>query len=104
MSRHMKSSLTVKILNSLVTLLFLLSCSVAFSATNCSPLPSGIVSWWRGEGNANDSVGGNNAIFTNPAFIAGEVNQAFAYTGSNYVRVPASPSVDVGTANGFTIE
>jgi hypothetical protein len=69
-------------------------------------MPSGLVSWWRAEGNANDSISGNNGtpigglIYTN-----GEVGQAFNFDGIDAtVSVPASPSLDVGTGQGFTLE
>src|SRR5690348_18297527 len=74
-------------------------------AANCDPPPSGIVSWWPGEGNALDIQGTNNGIFTNAAFGPGEVGQAFSFDGSgNNVRIPASPSMDVGAGAGMTLE
>jgi hypothetical protein len=72
----------------------------------CSPLPSNIVGWWRGDGSANDFAGTNNGSFLNGALYgAGKVGQAFSFTGgNNYVRIPAAPSLDVGKSNGMTIE
>jgi hypothetical protein len=50
-------------------------------------------------------TGGNNGIFTNTTFANGEVGQAFSFGGSsNYVRIPAAPSLDVGRGDGLTIE
>src|SRR5262249_54223827 len=44
---------------------------------------SGLTSWWKAEGNANDAVGGNNGTLINGAtFAAGEVGQAFSFNGN----------------------
>ena len=72
---------------------------------SCDPAPSGLVSWWRAEGNANDSIGNNNGILSNDvSFAAGEVNSAFNMGTSGFVFVPPSASLNVGTNSGFTIE
>jgi hypothetical protein len=47
----------------------------------CFPRPSGLVSWWRAEGNADDSVGPNNGTPTNVTFVPGVVGQAFHFPG-----------------------
>jgi hypothetical protein len=71
----------------------------------CATPPSGLVSWWPGEGNANDNEGANNGVFTNALYGPGEVGEAFSFNGSgNYVRVPASVSLNVGAGTGMTIE
>jgi hypothetical protein len=43
----------------------------------------GLVGWWRGNGNANDLVAGNNGTLTNGATASagGEVGQAFSFDG-----------------------
>ena len=66
----------------------------------------GIVGWWRGENNANDSIYGNNGIPSNITYASGEVGQAFQFNGtaSSYVKVPANAALDVGLYNGFTVE
>jgi len=47
-------------------------------------LPDGLVSLWSGEGNANDSVGGNNGTLTGSAtFGPGKVGQGFVFDGRN---------------------
>ena len=74
-------------------------------APPCVPPPSGLISWWRGEGNANDNQGANNGVFNTPEYGPGEVGQAFNFDGSgNNVRVPASASMNVGVGDGLTIE
>jgi hypothetical protein len=41
---------------------------------DCAPPPSGLVGWWRGEGNLADSVYGNNgSMISGPAFRPGAV-------------------------------
>jgi Concanavalin A-like lectin/glucanases superfamily/Immunoglobulin domain len=76
------------------------------SPSSCVPAPSDMVSWWRAEGNANDSVGTNHGTpVGGVSYTNGEVGQAFRLDGtSGYVHVPASGSLNVGTNSGFTIE
>jgi Concanavalin A-like lectin/glucanases superfamily/Immunoglobulin domain len=72
----------------------------------CVPSPSGLVSWWRAEGNGNDSAGANNGVLQGGmTFGAGEVGQAFSFDGtSNAITIPASASLDVGQSGGLTVE
>ena len=52
----------------------------------------GIVSLWRGEGNANDSIYGDNGTLDNGTYTGGEVGQAFELNGTNSdVQIPDSP-------------
>ncbi|MGA2139973.1 MAG: S8 family serine peptidase, partial [Verrucomicrobiia bacterium] len=45
----------------------------------CVTPPSGLVSWWPGDGSAIDLGSGNNGVLSNGAtFAAGEVNQTFS--------------------------
>lgn len=62
----------------------------------CVTPPSGLVSWWRGENNANDFTRGNDGTLINGAtFAPGKVGQAFSFDGvDDYVRIPASPDFD----------
>ena len=73
---------------------------------SCDPPPTGLVSWWAGEGDAYDTFGANNGtIIGGAAFTNGEVGQAFQFNGSSgYVRVPASASLNVALGQGFTLE
>jgi hypothetical protein len=81
-----------------------LAATTAVAAT-CTTPPPGIVSWWPGEGTVNDVVGTNAGIFQNPQFAPGEVASAFSFDGTgNNIRVPASPSIDIGAAGGMTVE
>jgi len=75
------------------------------TAPTCVSPPSGLISWWPGDGNANDIVGPNNGHLTNDiSFTNGEVNLAFSMGTNGFVFVPASPPLDVGQGPGFTIE
>src|SRR5438105_9651082 len=59
----------------------------------CAPPPPDIVSWWPGDGDANDIQGNNDGTLQNGAtFAAGLVGQAFSFDGVNdYVEVQNSP-------------
>ena len=74
--------------------------------TGCVPVPAGLVGWWAGEGNANDSTGANNGLLEGGiAFVPGEAGQAFSFDGVDAdVRIPATPSLDVGLGAGLTVE
>jgi len=64
-----------------------------------------LVSWWPGDGSANDIAGPNNGILQGAAtFGAGIVGQAFVFDGSagTEVLIPDNPSLNPSTA--FTIE
>jgi len=67
-------------------------------------LPSGLVALWSGEGDGNDSVGGNNGVLHGDvSFAPGKVGQAFAFNGINaYVEVPSSANLKFSDA--FTVE
>ena len=70
----------------------------------CTAPPAGLVAWWKADGNANDSVGGNNGTLQNGAgFAAGEVGQSFIFNGINqFVEIPDSPVLNPTEA--LTIE
>jgi Concanavalin A-like lectin/glucanases superfamily len=63
--------------------------------TGCTPVPPGIVSWWKGEGNALDQEGANpGTVEGGVTFLLGKVGQAFYLDGSTgYVDVPNSSSL-----------
>jgi hypothetical protein len=45
----------------------------------CCPVPSGIVGWWKADGNAVDSVAGNNGVMQLVDFADGVVGKAFSF-------------------------
>jgi len=73
---------------------------------SCTPAPNGLVSWYRGESNANDSRGGNSGSLQNGAtFATGQVGQAISFDGvDDFVQISGHPSLDVGAGGGMTIE
>ena len=60
-----------------------------FQNDTCTPAPSGLVSWWRAEGDARDFWDGNHGSLQNGAtFAAGKVGQAFSFDGINDYLFP----------------
>src|SRR5213593_2043987 len=77
-----------------VILVFSLAAISLASAQTCVQPPSGLVSWWPGDGNANDIIGGNNGTLQNGAtFAAGMVGQAFSFDGTSSVTLSNPPAV-----------
>ncbi len=65
------------------------------------PEISGLVGQWKGEGNANDSGGFDNATMSGSvSYSPGVVGQAFQFTGTGSVVASDSPALDSAT---FTI-
>lgn len=64
----------------------------------CVPPPSGLVSWWPGDGDASDIQGSNHGMLQNGAtFEPGMVSQAFSFDGvDDYVSVAANPNLHSG--------
>jgi hypothetical protein len=65
-------------------------------AASCFPPPGGLVSWWRGEGNANDFTGTNNGTLQGgaTATATGMVGSAFSFDGTNsFVQIADSSSL-----------
>jgi hypothetical protein len=65
-------------------------------AQSCLLPPAGLVAWWRGEGEATDTVGTNHGTLINGAtFASGEVGQAFSLDGiDDYIEVPNAPALN----------
>ena len=88
-----KSSCTSHSLNRWLKAVALLVMAVMIFSTavqaQYSPPTSGLVSWWRGDGNASDSADGNNGTALNGAsYTAGVFGSAFSFDGVNdHVRV-----------------
>ncbi|HZQ46818.1 MAG TPA: immunoglobulin domain-containing protein, partial [Verrucomicrobiae bacterium] len=77
--------------------------ALAVNTAGCSPPPSGLVSWWPGNGNAGDLVGGNTGTLQGSVtYVNGEVGQAFSFTTNGQGVVVGNPvSLRLQT---FTIE
>ena len=70
--------------------------AITSAASASSPLP-GLTHSYSGQGNATDSVSGNNgATQGNVSYASGKVGEAFSFSGSGYVSVPSAASL------GFT--
>jgi hypothetical protein len=84
-------------------LIFLPATFRAWSA-DCVPPPSGLVSWWNGEGNADDIAATNNGTLRGGAsFASGKVGQAFDFNGVNgYVEIANSSNLNPSAS--FSIE
>lgn len=60
---------------------------------NCLAQPAGLVSWWPGDGNAEDAAGSNNATATGGlGYTNGMVGQAFDLNGSSAFAQVAIPT------------
>lgn len=88
-------------------LFFLFVINLPFSITEsdavCLDPPSGMVSWWPGDGNTNDIIGPNDAIlFNETTFAAGKVDQAFSFDGvDDYAW---SPGANIDNLQQLTID
>lgn len=76
------------------------------SGMACVPPPSGMVSWWPGDGNAQDIVGQNDGTLLNGAtFAPGKVGQAFSLDGADdHILVPYDQSLNLGLNEELTID
>ena len=63
----------------------------------CTAPPLNMVSWWPGDGNYNDIIGGNNGTpVGGVTFGSGEVGQAFSFNGvSSYVDIGSPSSLNI---------
>ncbi len=65
---------------------------------------SGLIAYYKGDGNANDSVAGRNGTLVNGAgFDSGVVGQAFRFDGVNDFVSVADDDVWTFASNPFTI-
>ena len=73
---------------------------------SCSPPSAGMVGWWRAENNGSDAATNNSGTMANGlSFAPGKVGQAFSFDGENdHFDIPASASLNVGSADGMTFE
>ena len=83
--------------------------SICQAETACTPRPSGIVGWWKGDGTAVDVVSGNNGTPVNVSFTNGVVGQAFAFDPENhpfgtYTGVQIADRTAYALTNSLTIE
>jgi len=74
------------------------------AGSTAADAPTGLISWWPGDGHAQDVVDGNHGTMENGAgFAPGMVLEAFSFDGVNdYVQVGASQNLVLTTE--FTID
>ena len=65
-----------------------------------------MVSWWPGEGDANDIQGNNHGTLQNGAtFAPGMVGQAFGFDGVNdYIVVRDSTNLNFNSTSSITVD
>ncbi|MCY7374975.1 MAG: carboxypeptidase regulatory-like domain-containing protein [Pyrinomonadaceae bacterium] len=67
--------------------------------TGCNPVSSGLLNWYRGQGNTADSIGTNNGLPQgNLDYAAGRINSGFGFNGSSAFNINRS------IADDFSIE
>ena len=77
-------------------------------SSNCvltvNPAPGVLspIAWWQAEGNAEDSVGGNDGTLSGATFAPGKVGQAFNFDGDG-ASVSFGKSIGNFGSNDFTI-
>ncbi len=72
---------------------------------DCLPPPSGLVSWYAGDGNPYDLVGANHALAHGAlVYVPGVVGTAFGFDGTSaYLDVLDSDDLDFSPTENFTI-
>ncbi len=93
---------TVRIIRNLLCAMLLLFCGTMNGQTNCASQPSGLVNWWKGDSNANDSIGTSGGTVTGTvSYSTGEVGSAFAFVNGKVNF--GTNTANFGT-NSFTVE
>jgi hypothetical protein len=75
--------------------------------TNCVTPPAGLIGWWKGDGNGNDSsVGGNNAVVpADVTYAPAEVGEGFSLDGhAHQIIVPDAPVLNFSSNQDFSLE
>jgi len=83
-----------------------LTATLTVNVPVCDTPPSGLVGWWKGDGNGYDSVGGDNAtVPPGVTYLPGEVGLGFNLNGNtNRILAPDAPQLDFGPNKDFSIE
>jgi hypothetical protein len=78
--------------------------SIAFNIPR--PFTNGLVSWWRGDGDATDSIDSNSASGTigTPQFMPGRYREGMKFDGNSGFIVNDNANLDFGAANSFSLD
>jgi len=77
---------------------------ISVSAGGLDGHPQGLVALWSGEGNGNDSVGGNNLMVpADISYVEGKVGQAFGFNGAGQWLNCGNTSAGNFGANDFAV-
>ena len=81
------------------------SATIPTATATPTPAPLGLVAWWPGDGNANNTTGGNpGTLEGGTTFANGITGQAFSFDGDgDFVVMPARPLTAL-IADQFTIQ
>ncbi len=87
----------------------LFALAAASSFAQCTPPPSGLVGWWKGDGTATDLVVSNTSALVNASYTNGIVGQAFSFDPENlaygtYSGVQIADRPAYALTNALTIE
>ena len=79
----------------------------------CYPVPSGIVAWYKGEGNAQDVYGNNGGWFqglldannfTGLYVTGAEVGTGLSFNGVGYITIPANDAFNGNLSGQYSVE
>lgn len=102
--------MNAKILSGILTITVVLTTSS--SPQTCAPVTAGLLDWWPADGNSYDMIGSNNGTipYSDVAYVAGEVGEAWGFSGVSPNHNDTGNEVDFGThagnfgTNDFTID
>lgn len=81
-------------------------CAAAVEIPECGTTPetTGIISYWKGDGNAEDSVNGNDGTaYGGATYSSGKVGSgAFSFDGTNYVKVNEASNLKISGPYTYT--
>lgn len=86
---------------SLITLAGLLTAIPSFGV-DCVAPPTGLIGWWKGEGNGADEIGLDHAVLHGATFTNGMVGLAFDLAKGGHARIKDTPYLQ--TTHTLTLE
>ncbi len=88
----------------IVAVMVLSTAIVTVNAVCPDNCPDGMISYWKGDGDADDCYGSNDGTYYGTGYVSGQVDQAFSFDGiDDYVEIPHDSSLNLG-AGDFTLE